>query len=143
MCESQVSPVNSPRPFLCGALILKAITPLHDNRAGHTRLELYYIHCGLLLNMVAKYDHMICVFIRCLHDWMPHSGNAVSRLMFCDNLLTSDPKWAVYRLFYYFSTALQFTMKSLNVCISAIVNEIIYICIDFLFSIVLPSGDSL
>ncbi|XP_065915846.1 enhancer of mRNA-decapping protein 4-like [Dysidea avara] len=33
----------------------------------------------------------------CLHDWTPHGGDSVSRLMFCDNLLTSDPNAPFWR----------------------------------------------
>ena len=38
--------------------------------------------------------HVLIVYpyCSCLHDWTPHGGDSVSRLMFCDNLLTSDPK---------------------------------------------------
>lgn len=29
---------------------------------------------------------------RCLHEWIPHEGQSVSRLLFCDNHLVQDDK---------------------------------------------------
>ena len=55
-CENRVDPVNSPRPFFKRAPILKAITPLHENRvwlcACETRthgemLFLIIMHVGI------------------------------------------------------------------------------------------------
>ena len=37
-----------------------------------------------------------CLY-RCLHDFVPHAGAAVTRLMFCDNHLSQDPSNQYWR----------------------------------------------
>ena len=41
--------------------------------------------------------HFVFHVVRCLHDFKPHKGAAVTRLLFCDNHLCQDPSNQFWR----------------------------------------------